>query len=123
MIVSERYGGGHRWYCTNCDKGHNGWLSTIQWTNSKPPEFCKRCNPLDIQLDICVPRKVFEIARTAIPNLSDLKLSLSGLPNPGTDLEYTVLLSRKDGRKPTKDHIEWSITTIKAIAYTVGALC
>jgi hypothetical protein len=39
MIKAERYGGGHRWYCTNCDV--QGF--TITWTNSTPPPFCTRC--------------------------------------------------------------------------------
>lgn len=39
MIKAERYGGGHRWYCTNCDK--RGYM--ITWTNSTPPPFCRKC--------------------------------------------------------------------------------
>lgn len=42
MIISENYGGGKRWYCTKCDvrKEH---LTTVTWTNSKPPVSCSRC--------------------------------------------------------------------------------
>jgi hypothetical protein len=44
MIKSERYGGGHRWYCTKCDvRGY-----TISWTNSYPPANCNRCGGQDV---------------------------------------------------------------------------
>lgn len=43
MIVVQTHGVGLRWYCSNCDVGHNGYVSTVTWTNSPPPEFCGRC--------------------------------------------------------------------------------
>jgi hypothetical protein len=44
MIKSERYGGGHRWYCTDCDVTTGFYARpTISWVNSTPPEFCSKC--------------------------------------------------------------------------------
>lgn len=41
MIKSERYGGGLRWHCTNCDVQR--YPATIMWWNSYPPSFCQKC--------------------------------------------------------------------------------
>lgn len=50
MIKSEIYGGGHRWYCTECDQYHNGHLNVVSWTNSTPPDYCTRCEtPIEKQ--------------------------------------------------------------------------
>jgi len=44
MIKVENYGAGVRWHCTDCDITKNEYgLSTINWTNSKPPAECTRC--------------------------------------------------------------------------------
>jgi hypothetical protein len=44
MIKSERYGGGQRWYCDQCDIAVLDGRPTIQWTNSTPPAACQRCD-------------------------------------------------------------------------------
>lgn len=43
-IKTERYSGGHRWYCPNCDQGSVGNIRSIQYINSKPPKdlICHR---------------------------------------------------------------------------------
>lgn len=41
----ERYGGGTRYACPFCDRGHNGYLSTIRWTNGQPSKS-GRCDKL-----------------------------------------------------------------------------
>jgi hypothetical protein len=53
MIRSENYGGGHRWYCTNCDTGDN-WYGrpSITWTNSTPPKYCTRCDLQTLAYDL-----------------------------------------------------------------------
>ena len=40
----ERYGGGTRYACPVCDRGHNGHVSTILWTNGQAPKSgrCER---------------------------------------------------------------------------------
>ena len=44
MIKAECYGGGTRWYCTECDELYNeNGLLTIHFTNSTPPKECSRC--------------------------------------------------------------------------------
>ncbi|MDB4490091.1 hypothetical protein N9045_01105 [bacterium] len=47
MIVAERYGGGHRWHCTDCDKPDKRFYHSrpmIMWWNSYPPPCCRRCS-------------------------------------------------------------------------------
>jgi len=56
-VKVERYGGGTRWHCPTCDSNHNGYLTTITWTNSQPPagNACGR------------PRKVFPARCYTLP--------------------------------------------------------
>jgi hypothetical protein len=75
----------------------------------------------EVTLAVSPSHSVFDRARHAIANLSDGKLKLTGSTNAGndTDFTYTLYLSRRDGRKPTKSQVLWAETTIKAIEYVL----
>jgi hypothetical protein len=75
MIKSERYGGGQRWYCDQCDirfdVGDTGEStgSTISWTNSTPPEICKRC--INKALEYYKAKLAEETERFGVMGISD----------------------------------------------------
>lgn len=48
----ERYGGGHRWYCPQCDsrKDYFGGLPVIYWTNSTPPKDGECPNLVEVKV-------------------------------------------------------------------------
>jgi len=57
MIVTQPYGGGVRWHCTECDLSTmiGGTVPSINWTNGVPPKFCSRCeqhHEYRVKLDI-----------------------------------------------------------------------
>ena len=57
MIITQPYGGGVRWHCTECDLSTmiGGTVPSINWTNGPPPKFCSRCeqhHEYRVKLDI-----------------------------------------------------------------------
>lgn len=85
MIKSERYGGGQRWHCDQCDirskTGHQAdglppSATTIVWTNSKPPEICKRC--IDRALEHYKTKLQNEYNRFGVMAVSDAFIENNG---------------------------------------------